>query len=55
MKWILAALLAGLLSGCHDNTSELICQHNGGIKKYHVGSELQVTCQDGTVHNIEWL
>lgn len=57
MRYLLiGAVLTLLLSGCHDNVSEMVCQHNGGIKSWHAhGEHLEVTCDDGTIYNIDWL
>ena len=47
-----------MLCGCGvvPRVELLRCDDNGGVHSYHAhGSDLEVTCKDGTVYNVAWL
>lgn len=55
-KWAAVFVMLMLCAGCQEHVSEMVCQHDGGIKSWHAHDDhLEVTCDNGTIYNIDWL
>ena len=55
---IFVILLALLCGGCSvwERGEILVCEGHGGIKSWHGESpHLEVTCEDGTIFNVDWI
>jgi len=58
VRVLIVMALALALGGCSvvARAEILVCDGHSGIKSYHAhGSQLEVTCGDGQIYNIDWI